>query len=184
VTSPLSEDPTLALGSSEMTLLELTSAYAAFAAGGYPVRPTPIAAPLTSPSGPEPQPPKLTPLGGRLRSEMRDLLQAVVAEGTGRAARLSQPVFGKTGTAQDDRDALFIGFTGDIIVGVWVGNDDHSPMRGVTGGGLPAEIWRDFTARSLEVGLVEVVRPPPTPPSFGSDLLGRFRRFLGHLFDW
>lgn len=57
---------------------------------------------------------------------MLDLLHSAVAEGTGKAAQLDQPVFGKTGTAQDHRDAVFIGFTGDAVIGVWVGNDDHS----------------------------------------------------------
>jgi membrane peptidoglycan carboxypeptidase len=60
------------------------------------------------------------------------------------------PVFGKTGTTQDHRDAWFIGFTPDLVVGVWVGNDDNAPMRAVTGGGLPAAIWRSFVADALE----------------------------------
>jgi penicillin-binding protein 1A len=59
-------------------------------------------------------------------------------------AALKVPSFGKTGTAQDSRDAWFIGFTGDLVVGVWVGNDNHSPTHGVVGGGLPAQIWRAF----------------------------------------
>jgi len=91
-------------------------------------------------------------------------MSAAVQTGTARAARLDQPVFGKTGTTQEHRDAVFVGFTGDIVVGVWVGNDDHSPMRGVTGGGLPAQIWRDYLAGALDAGLVERVRPRPPPP--------------------
>src|SRR6202007_2677527 len=103
-------------------------------------------------------------LAGAQRAQMLDLMNAAVQVGTARAARLDQPVFGKTGTTQEHRDAVFVGFTGDIIVGVWVGNDDHSPMQGVTGGGLPAQIWRSFVASGLDAGLGERVRPPPTPP--------------------
>ena len=80
---------------------------------------------------------------------MLDLLQAVVREGTGKAARLPNvPAGGKTGTTQEYRDAWFIGFTPDLIVGVWVGNDDNAPMNKVVGGDLPAEIWRDFLSRA------------------------------------
>jgi penicillin-binding protein 1A len=154
VTSPLVNDATLPLGTSEMTLLELTSAYAAVAAGRAPVQPyallqgqSPLAAPRALPQ--------------EQRAELLDLLAATVETGTARAAAVGQPVFGKTGTTQEHRDAVFVGFTGDIIVGVWVGNDDHSPMQGVTGGGLPAQIWRSFTASALDAGLVERVRPPP-----------------------
>jgi membrane peptidoglycan carboxypeptidase len=76
----------------------------------------------------------------------------VVEEGTGRAARLGQKAYGKTGTTQDYRDALFVGFTGDLVVGVWVGNDDHSPMNRMVGGDLPARIWRDVMTAGLKAG--------------------------------
>jgi penicillin-binding protein 1A len=155
VESPLVRDATLPLGTSEMTLLELTSAYAAVAAGRTPLPPVALA---------DVQPAPTRPLPSAERAEMLDLLQAAVETGTARAAGLSQPVYGKTGTTQDHRDAVFVGFTGDIIVGVWVGNDDHSPMKGVTGGGLPAQIWRDFVGGALDAGLVERVGPPPPPP--------------------
>ena len=74
---------------------------------------------------------------------MNDLLKAVVTEGTGKKAALPAAA-GKTGTSQDFRDAWFIGYRGNITVGIWMGNDDASPMNGVTGGGLPAELWRSF----------------------------------------
>ena len=80
---------------------------------------------------------------------LRDVLYAVVQRGTGRAAALSVPTFGKTGTTSDYRDALFVGFAGDLVVGVWVGNDDNRPLPGTTGGGLPARIWRGFMAEAL-----------------------------------
>jgi penicillin-binding protein 1A len=117
-----------------------------------------------------------------------DLLHAAVAEGTGRAARLPQAVYGKTGTTQDHRDAIFVGFTGDLVVGVWVGNDDHAPMRGVTGGGLPAEIWRDFVAGGIAAG--EIPRgpreappePPPEPTEPDKGAGGLLHRLFGNLF--
>jgi penicillin-binding protein 1A len=157
VSSPLVRDATLPLGTSEMTLLELTSAYAAVAAGHAPVQPYALAD-----ASDRSQAPRALPADQR--QALLDLLSAAVETGTARAARLGQPVFGKTGTTQEHRDAVFVGFTGDIVVGVWVGNDDHSPMRGVTGGGLPAQIWRDFVGSALEAGLVERVRPAPPPP--------------------
>ena len=73
------------------------------------------------------------------------------------------PTFGKTGTTSDYRDALFVGFAGDLVVGVWVGNDDNSPLPGTTGGGLPARIWRAFMAEAL--GIRPARRPPPVPLS-------------------
>jgi penicillin-binding protein 1A len=157
VTSPLVRDATLPLGTSEMTLIELTSAYAAVAAGHAPVQPYALLdgrQPLQAPRA----------LAAEQRAALLDLLSAAVRGGTARAAQVGQPVYGKTGTTQEHRDAVFIGFTGDIVVGVWVGNDDHSPMRGVTGGGLPAQIWRTFVASGLDAGRVERVRPPPPPP--------------------
>ena len=159
VTSPLPDDPTLALGTGEMTLAELTAAYAAVAGDHAPIVPRGL-----------PPPDGFAPTSGDLRPREReallDLLHAAVAEGTGGAARLPQAVYGKTGTTQDHRDAVFVGFTGDLVVGVWVGNDDHSPMKGVTGGGLPAQIWREFVAGGIAAG--EIPRgppelPPPTP---------------------
>ncbi|MGI8561535.1 MAG: hypothetical protein ACR2J7_08925, partial [Luteimonas sp.] len=87
-----------------------------------------------------------------------DLLAAAVDHGTARAARLSVPAFGKTGTTQDYRDALFIGLAGDLAVGVWVGNDDNTPMQDVTGGGLPARMWAQFTASAL---CVRALGSPP-----------------------
>ena len=179
VTSPLTSEATLALGSSEVTLLEITSAYAAVANGRTPVRPFGI-----RPVGEEP--PMTTPLGRGERAALYDLLAAAVDTGTGRAAGLRQPVYGKTGTGEDYRDALFIGFTGDIVVGVWVGNDDRAPMDAVTGGGLPAEMFRDFAARGIEAGLVERIEPPPRRRSDrrgdAPDLDSVLRRLFGGLF--
>jgi membrane carboxypeptidase/penicillin-binding protein len=94
--------------------------------------------------------------------EMMDLLQAVVQQGTGRAARLDRPVGGKTGTANDYRDAWFVGFTTDFVVGVWCGNDDDSPMKGVVGGDVPAKIWHDFVAGAERIEARQAAaRPAP-----------------------
>lgn len=167
VTSSLTDDATLALGSSEMTLLELTGAYAAIA-GGETVRPYGLQA-AQVPGGRR--------ISARDQERMMELLYEAVEHGTGRAARLPGPVYGKTGTTQDHRDALFVGFNDDLVVGVWVGNDDQSPMKGVTGGGLPAEIWRDFVGDGARR-----VDPPPSPPTPAPeqlDLPGWLRRMLG-----
>jgi penicillin-binding protein 1A len=87
----------------------------------------------------------------RVRAAMLDVLMAVTREGTARSARLAVPVGGKTGTTQENRDAWFIGFTPDLLVGIWVGNDDNTPTNNVTGGDLPATIWRDFVSRASAV---------------------------------
>lgn len=144
VTTPITPGPSMALGSSGMTLLELTAAYAAVASGHYPVRPTGLAA---AASGAQ-RPGDVRALDPRAREAMLDLLWTATNQGTGRGAALGIPSFGKTGTTQNYRDALFIGFAGGLVTGVWVGNDDDSPMRGVTGGTLPAEIWRSFMSQA------------------------------------
>ncbi|MDB5454479.1 MAG: penicillin-binding protein family [Caulobacter sp.] len=183
IAGPLpSGDPTLALGTAETTLLELTAAYAAVASGHAPVRP------YGRPGAAEPvggDPGLLTP---KDRDALLDLLETAVETGTGRAARLPQRAYGKTGTTQDYRDAVFVGFTGDMVIGVWVGNDDHSPMRGVTGGGLPAQIWRDFAAGALAAGDIARDRaplsrnPPPVvapEPQRPNTLGGWLKRIFG-----
>ena len=148
IVSPLPKgDPSMALGSATTTLLELTSAYAGIAANRFPVRPTAFAAQKEG---------WFDGLLGRKHSLSRSrhqdierLLRAAVNRGTGRAAMLRAPNFGKTGTSQENRDALFVGYAGDLVVGVWVGNDDNSPLKGVSGGGIPARIWRDFMKEAL-----------------------------------
>jgi penicillin-binding protein 1A len=157
VRSALANDPSLALGSSGMTLLELTSAYAALAADRFPVKPHPLV---------EDKPGILASLfqpGSSFDASehvmMLDLLNAVVNQGTGTAAKLRIKTYGKTGTSQESRDALFVGFAGDLVVGVWIGNDDNSPIKGITGGGLPARIWRDFMGQAVR-GAAPVAPPP------------------------
>ncbi|MFN4098867.1 MAG: penicillin-binding transpeptidase domain-containing protein, partial [Pararhodobacter sp.] len=153
--SSMAEGPALALGASEASLLEMTAAYAGILNGGSSVRPYGFtslslareATPLMSiGSG----------IGERVIEEesahrlvwmMSQVLEAPY--GTGRRARLpdGRQAAGKTGTTSSARDAWFVGFTADYVVGVWMGNDDNAPLTGVTGGGLPADIWREVMVR-------------------------------------
>ena len=81
---------------------------------------------------------------------MAGMLHRVVTDGTGRNAAIDQPAAGKTGTSQGFRDAWFIGYTAELVAGVWFGNDDGAPMQRVTGGRLPAKVWHDFMAAALK----------------------------------
>ncbi|WP_063779860.1 PBP1A family penicillin-binding protein [Microvirga massiliensis] len=153
VRSELPAVPSLALGAAEVTLLEMTRAYAVVATGNETVEPYTVRSIqgggqqvlVTRPAPTSTSPADL----GESRGMMLDLLQAVTREGTGKAARLPNiQAGGKTGTTQEYRDAWFIGFTPDLIVGVWVGNDDNTPMNKVVGGDLPAQVWRDFQSRA------------------------------------
>lgn len=165
VTSKLpAGDPSLALGTSTMSLLELTSAYAGVAGNAFPVQPHAL------PRGEAGWFDWLTSgeksLSSRKHENIERLLRAAINKGTGRAATLSVPNFGKTGTTQDNRDALFVGYAGDLVVGVWIGNDDNSPLKGISGGGLPARIWRDFMRLALTgaSGPLPGDRPDPEGP--------------------
>jgi len=139
--------PSLALGTHDVRLIDLVAAYAPFANGGRAAWPYGIQE-ITdgdgrmiyrrSGSGPG------RVVEARHVAAMNRMLAGVIGGGTGRAARLSRAAAGKTGTSQNHRDAWFIGYTADLVAGVWVGNDDGRPMKGVTGGGLPARMWKNF----------------------------------------
>ena len=141
----LTANPSLALGAAEVGLLELTAAYVPFANGGFGILPYAIEE-IRDAAGRVLYRRAGSGMGrvvGAARvAAMNDMLSAAVSSGTGRAARLARPAAGKTGTSQDFRDAWFIGYSADLVGGVWLGNDDGRPMRGVTGGGLPAQLWR------------------------------------------
>lgn len=149
IDTPLPNDLTLALGTADLTLLQLTSAYAGIARGETPISPYGLAA--------EPSPPPHARLGRFERQGLLDMMRAVVTSGTGTAANVGAPAFGKTGTSQDYRDAYFIGFVGDLVIGVWVGNDDNSSMRRVVGGMLPAQMWREVMSSALERRIVHLI---------------------------
>ena len=152
ITTPLPDKPSLALGTAGVSLLELTSAYAAVAGGRYPVAARGLAdeQPRRGPRRPC-SAAAARSTARRDRAPMLDLLYAAANNGTGRRAALAVPTFGKTGTTQDNRDALFVGFAGDLVVGVWVGRDDNKSLGKVSGGTVPAQIWRNFMISALAI---------------------------------
>ena len=150
IRAPMAEgDPSLALGTSVMTLMELTAAYAGIAANEFPVEPH--AFPRGERSWWEWLTTRQDSLSSRTHEDLEKMLRAAINRGTGRNAVLPIANFGKTGTTQDYRDALFVGYAGDLVVGVWIGNDDNAPMKNVTGGSTPARIWRDFMRGALKI---------------------------------
>jgi penicillin-binding protein 1A len=145
ISSKLEANPSLALGTSEVSLIELTSAYAVFANGGAAVAPHVIERVRTS-DGKVLFERVAQNLGQIVEPGYVGMMNAMMREtlliGTARRAQIpGWPAAGKTGTSQDFRDAWFIGYTGHLVAGVWLGNDDSSPTRKATGGGLPVEIW-------------------------------------------
>ena len=151
ISSPLPDSPSVALGTAGVSLIELTGAYAAIASGRYPIKPHGLPA-----AGEEDGLAAFFQRGGSLDrnrdwAPMLDLLWASANEGTGRRAALGVPTFGKTGTTQNNRDALFVGFAGNLVVGVWVGRDDDKSLGKMTGGTAPARIWRSFMTSALAV---------------------------------
>ncbi|MDZ7905122.1 MAG: transglycosylase domain-containing protein [Cypionkella sp.] len=172
ITGEMAAGPALALGASESTLLQMTGAYAGIQNGGTAVLPYGLrelrlkneAEPLMGAGG---------GLGERVISlEAAQLLTymmtQVVEAGTGTRARLDgRQAAGKTGTTQAARDAWFIGFTADYVGGVWMGYDDNAPLTGVTGGGLPAQIWHEVMARvhdGLPATPLNLIVPEPRLP--------------------
>ncbi len=152
VKSPLPAYLSLPLGINEMTMIELAGVYCVFANGGKRVEPTGIL--------------KIEDRDGNviynhdikekkvfdpdLIYTLVDMMKGVVTSGTGTAARLPRPVAAKTGTTSDYRDAWFAGFVPQLVCITWVGNDDNSPMNRVTGGSVPAQMWRDFMSVALD----------------------------------
>ena len=187
LTGKFKATPSLALGVGEVTLLELTAAYGPFANGGagvwaYGIEEIQDAAGTLlyrrGGSGP-----------GRVVSvrdvtSMNDMLSGAVADGTGRHAGIGRPQAGKTGTSQNFRDAWFVGYTADLVTGVWMGNDNGAAMKNVTGGGAPAKLWRDFMAAAHQglaarplPGLVTAPArdqsPEKEPPGFWKSIFAR-----------
>lgn len=155
VAQNMPDGPALALGVSESTLIEMTGAFAGILNGGSSVTPYGLQA-LSLKGMDEPLFGAGGGIGERVISEgaaraLTYMMEQVLVSGTGGRARLDdRPAAGKTGTTQSARDAWFVGFTADYVVGVWMGYDDNSPLTGVTGGGLPAEIWHEVMSRINE----------------------------------
>jgi penicillin-binding protein 1A len=187
ITSPLEANASLALGTSEVTPLELTAAYGAFASGGNRVYPYFVdevdSAGRVLYKRQETEPQRI--IASHVDRDLVAMLYGVVTEGTGRGAAIpGHEAAGKTGTTQDYHDAWFVGFTADYVAAVWVGNDDSSPMKGVTGGTLPATIWhavmtqaeKNLPATPLDKSSPEApvdnsifASGPTTVPSTGDD---------------
>lgn len=162
ITSALHDHASLALGSAEVTLLELTAAYATVANGGLMVWPEGIVS--ISGAGNTGLYRRAAiderVLSADAAESMTAMLRETLIEGTGWRAQMPGFVAGKTGTSSNYRDAWFLGFTRDLVVGIWVGNDDGRPMQQVSGGGLPAMIFRDFMTRSGQTPPPDLAPPP------------------------
>lgn len=170
ITSDLAQGLALALGASESTLIEMTGAYAGILNGGSAVEPYGLTE-LKLLGDDKPVMVTTTGIGERVirdeaAKQLTWMMERVVSQGTGGRAKLpGWQIAGKTGTTQAARDAWFIGFTADYVTGVWMGYDDNTPLSGVTGGGLPAEIWRETMLRVTE-GMTPTPLPmlAPAPP--------------------
>ena len=152
ITSPLQPILSLPLGAFEVTMLELASVYGVFANNGVKVDPVSIlriedrnGVPLYIHKHQEKE-----VFSPNLIATLVDMMKGIVNYGTGRAAKLPRPMAGKTGTTSDYKDAWFVGFVPQLVCAAWVGNDDNQPMTNVTGGWIPALMWRDFMKEALQ----------------------------------
>jgi len=181
IVSPIQTDPSMALGAVEVSPIEMAQAYAAFANGGYAVKAygierirTASGKVLYDHSVAKPARPQVitaTPL-----NEMNQMLRQVLVSGSGAGARISgYDLAGKTGTTSDYRDAWFVGYTGGFVAAVWVGKDNNTPMKAVTGGLFPARVWRTFMTGALprlRVTAIPGGPPEPEPPAASGDPIG------------
>jgi penicillin-binding protein 1A len=171
VASALQPVPSIALGTSEVTLAELTGAYLPFATGG-------VRRPLFAVTKVEDEdggayyrhaPTEIRVITPAAAAAMQELMASAVATGTGRAARMDgRTAAGKTGTTQNGRDAWFVGYSGGHVAGVWLGNDDNRPMDGVSGSNLPARIWREVMLATPAAG-ARAAPPVPAPKPEGAE---------------
>jgi penicillin-binding protein 1A len=168
ISTPINTDPAMALGTSQVTPIEMASAYAAFANGGQ--RADAYAIQKISTNGgqvvwrrPPDRPAQV--IGNPSLGEMDRMLRAVVAEGTGaHAAIRGYDLAGKTGTTTDSKDGWFCGFTGGFSACAWMGRDDAQPVAGLAGGGPPAQVWRRFMLAALpRAGATAIPAGPPAP---------------------
>ena len=164
ISSRLDANPSIALGTSEVSMIELVGAYAPFANGGYAISPHVVTRIKTLDGkllyARQPDQPNQV-IEPRNVAMMNVMMQETLVSGTARKAEIPGWVAaGKTGTSQDFRDAWFVGYTANLVTGVWLGNDDNSPTKKATGGGLPVEVWTRFM-RIAHQG----VPPAPLPPT-------------------
>ncbi len=153
ITTPLERDYTISLGSNGVRLFEFVRAYGAFANGGYVVEPYAIERVEDSRGRIlyKASNPKIThAFSDNTAAQMTAMLKTVVVSGTGTGANIGKPAAGKTGTTDDYKDAYFVGYTPNIVTGVWVGDDNNKQMHGLTGGTIPARIWKDIMSVATE----------------------------------
>ncbi len=168
ISSPINTDPAMALGTTQVTPLEMAQAYSAFADGGaqataYGVERIRIGGKLVYQHRAEAHP---QVIANPALSEMNQMLRAVVASGTGvHAAIPGYDLAGKTGTTSDYKDAWFCGFTGGFTTVVWVGRDNATPMIRVSGAGAPSELWRSYMTAALPRVQAQAIPPGPPPPA-------------------
>ncbi len=173
IEAKLNTNASIALGTSEVTLLELTSSYAPFMNGGFKATPH-IIKRISTTDGQLlfenvfDHPPRV--LAPNVAVQMNEMLTSVVTDGTGRNAQLPNwQVAGKTGTSQSFRDALFVGYTANLTAGVWLGNDNGASTKKVTGGGLPAKIWQAVMSHAHEgMSIASLPRVTSPSPLFGN----------------
>ena len=168
IASKLEPNASIALGTSEVSMLEMVGAFAPFANGGYAAMPHVIER-VVAANGKVLYSRREQQLGriieARHMAMMNQMMQETLTIGTAHKAALpGWPAAGKTGTSQDFRDAWFIGYTGHLVTGVWLGNDDNSPTKKITGGGLPVDIWSRFMREAHQNVPVAAL---PGPPSGG-----------------
>ena len=178
ITSPIQTGPSMALGAVEVSPLEMARAYTPFSNGGFHVTPYGIERIRTTDGkvlydhGAQPAD-HAGVIGSPGLQYMNQMMRQVLVSGTGTRARIpGYDLAGKTGTTSDYRDAWFMGFTGGFTAAVWVGRDDNTPMKKVTGGGVPASIWRAFMVQALPRLQVSAIpggdAPPPQPDQGGA----------------
>jgi penicillin-binding protein 1A len=174
VSSRMDMNSSLALGTSDASLLQMTAAYAAIAAGRARIDPIGLPRSAGPTSGYLIDEDLAAPLDPRALRDMRLMLARVITDGTGRAAQLPVPAYGKTGTTQNNRDAWFIGYAGELVVGVWLGNDSGATIAGMSGGEAAARLWQAFMLRAIAADRL-------TRPAAGADRVGAGKGTSGQI---
>ena len=173
ITTPLEYDYTISLGSNGVKLFEFVRAYGAFANGGYVVQPYAIEK-IEDSRG------RVLYRAGKTKSthqlslktaaEMTAMMKTVIISGTGTGANIGKPAAGKTGTTDDCRDAYFVGYTPEIVTGVWVGDDNNKKVNGLYGGTIPAKIWKEImTVATRDLGANDFNYPPIDLANYNKD---------------